>query len=529
MWHWILASLGLLLALVAPRYRHGSLTGFAGFLALTAGAGFLLTRHPEVWQMALGLGLLTFVSLALARLLPRLVMVLALALTLAIAVQTLSSGRPTLRLVLSAVGLGLLVAGTLRLKLGLRMAWALAGASLVWGVGPSMLHGWAWIMTAAGLLLANWLTTLGVDDEPPEWSRSLRASGIAAVVPALAALGVPWWVPVLSPPSRDPQAARFAQVRKAAPGGGIIWPLPSEAITWGGNNDFPAFENLDALYLGGPPDGGPLKLPATSPWRGRFALNGDLQARRMIKDETEIERLRTASQAIALALKESLALHRAGGTERAIAESVRARYRAHGCDSDSFPPIVASGANALDFHYMKNDGALKGGDLVVVDVGCYADHYASDFTRTLPVGGQFTPHTRKLYEAVYKAEQAAARACKPGVYLYGRAARGGAKTLNMVARETLKACGVDSEFGHGIGHPLGLFVHDAFDRNQPLKPGMVIMIEPGLYLKDEKIGVRLEDAYLVTETGCELLTTGFPADPDSVERLLAEAMSPASR
>ncbi len=211
-----------------------------------------------------------------------------------------------------------------------------------------------------------------------------------------------------------------------------------------------------------------------------------------------------------------------GAGEGAVAKSIHEKQALHGCDADSFPPIIASGEHALDFHYMKNDGPMKAGELVVIDIGCYSRHYASDFTRTLPVGGKFTERQKKLYTAVYDAQQAAAKACRPGVHLSGKKERGGHKTLNMVARETLKARGVPADFGHGIGHPLGLFVHDVFDWGAPLRPGMVIMIEPGLYLENEKTGIRLEDAYLVTKDGCELLTTGFPADPDSIEKMMAQ-------
>ena len=146
----------------------------------------------------------------------------------------------------------------------------------------------------------------------------------------------------------------------------------------------------------------------------------------------------------------------------------------------------------------------------MTDVGCYSAHYASDFTRTLPVSGKFTATQRGLYQAVYHAQQAAVRACKPGVEL---------KELDTTAREIIRARGLQDHNPFGIGHTVGLFVHDVGGR-APLAPGMVITIEPGLYRKGE-LGIRIEDTYLVTEKGCEALTEGFPADPDSIERLMS--------
>ena len=225
------------------------------------------------------------------------------------------------------------------------------------------------------------------------------------------------------------------------------------------------------------------------------------------------------------ALRRSLHLYQDGGYEGAVAEAIRYQVTQLGCQSDSFPPIVASGRNALEIHYMRNDGPLVEGDLVVTDIGCYADHYASDYSRTLPVGGRFSPRARELYEAVYQAEKAAAEACRAGVYYGSRGTPEGQKSLESIARETLAAHGAPDDFSHGIGHPIGLFVHDVMSRGQPLQSGMVIMIEPGIYSETDGMGMRIENAYIVGENGCELITDGIPSDADGIERLMAEAGS----
>jgi Xaa-Pro aminopeptidase len=173
---------------------------------------------------------------------------------------------------------------------------------------------------------------------------------------------------------------------------------------------------------------------------------------------------------------------------------------------------------------MANDAPLAEGELVITDIGCYAEHYASDYTRTLPVGGRFSPRARELYDALHAAEQAAAAACRAGVYLRGRETPDGSRSLDAIARDALEARGAPSDFGHGIGHPIGLFAHDVFRRGAPLESGMVIMIEPGIYIEEEGLGMRLENAYLVREHGCDLLTSGFPADAEGIEKRMARAL-----
>ena len=151
---------------------------------------------------------------------------------------------------------------------------------------------------------------------------------------------------------------------------------------------------------------------------------------------------------------------------------------------------------------------------VVADIGCSIDHYASDFTRTLPVSKAFTPRQKQLYEGVLAAQSAALANCKPGEFL---TRSGDQESMEKAARAALKAHAPDGEahMDHSLGHTVGLFVHDV-RLPGPLAEGNVITIEPGTYLQGE-LGIRIEDTFLVTKSGCERITEGFPAEPAAIE------------
>jgi hypothetical protein len=523
----IIASIGAAMGILAPRFRYPTLMLFSGFLALLVSTSVLLARGAEIWMVALGAPAAVFLGALLARIVPRLATLVVLALALALAALTVTGGsRPALWVAL-AVGVVLLVPGTWKAGLGLLVACAIFGASLAWGVGPLVAGLVPWGVTVGVYFVMGGLVMQrpGEGDEPPPWGPSLRWPLAAAAVLAAGLALVPRATPDLAPARAARAAERRDRLQAEAPEGGLVWPLPSEALLWDAP-DFPALENLDALYLGDRADAGLRRVPGTSLAHGRFALNGLIHEMRTIKDDQEIALLKRACRATVGALGRSLHLYRDGGSEEAIAASVRRESARLGCEGPSFPPIIASGANALDFHYMKNDDRLVEGELVLTDVGCYAEHYACDCTRTLPVGGRFSGRARQLYDALYAAEQAAAEACRAGVYLRtgAREAPDGSKSLDAIARETLEAHGAPSDFAHGIGHPIGLFAHDVFRRGRPLESGMVIMIEPGIYIEDEGLGLRLENAYVVHEDGCELLTDGIPSDTEGLEALMADAL-----
>lgn len=525
-----IAAAGALIGILAPRYPHITLMAFAALAAVLSGAGLLIFHGAEIWMVVALLPLLALGALLLTRWLPRVGALLLLVVALALVVFTVTGGRPQGRWPAVGVAAVLLILGTWKPRWGVLLGCATIGACLAWGIGPLVTGVGPWAVTLAVYLVLGGLlvhTQRGADSGPP-WAGCLRWSAGVAAALAVSLAALPLTARVLGP-TDGPGAQRRTRVQAEVLHGGLVWPLPSESIIWA-ENDFPAFENLDALYLGDRADAGLVQLPDSSPVRGRFALNGPIHRRRAIKDAHEIDLLKRASHATVEALRRSLHLYRDGGYEGAIAEAVRYHFGQLGCDGISFPPIVASGANALDFHYMKNSDALVEGEAVITDIGCYAQHYASDYTRTLPVGGRFSPRARELYDALDQAHGAAAAACRAGVYLRGKKTPDGSKSLDTIARDTLEAQGAPSDFRHGIGHPIGLFAHDVFRLGEPLAAGMVIMIEPGIYIEEEGIGLRIENAYVVHKDRCELITGGIPTDADGIERMMARALSapPAS-
>jgi Xaa-Pro aminopeptidase len=151
---------------------------------------------------------------------------------------------------------------------------------------------------------------------------------------------------------------------------------------------------------------------------------------------------------------------------------------------------------------------------VLVDTGALLDGYRADITRTLPVSGRFSPRQRQVYDAVLAAEEAAIAACRPGATL---------GEVHAVAHASIDRAGFGPAFIHGIGHHLGLETHDVGDVHRPLAPGAVVTIEPGVYLEDEGLGIRIEDDVLVTDAGPIVLSQSIPRDGAAVERWLAES------
>ena len=155
---------------------------------------------------------------------------------------------------------------------------------------------------------------------------------------------------------------------------------------------------------------------------------------------------------------------------------------------------------------------MRDGELILLDMAAEFAHYAADITRTLPVNGKFSPEQRKVYELVLKAQQAAFVAVRPGAYI---------EDLDAIARKVIEEAGYGDYFIHGLGHFVGLDVHDAGATHEPLAVGMVITLEPGIYLPDRNFGVRIEDDVLVTDTGAKFLTDGLPRAADDLEAWMA--------
>lgn len=198
-------------------------------------------------------------------------------------------------------------------------------------------------------------------------------------------------------------------------------------------------------------------------------------------------------------------------------------YFEAGCERSSYPPIVGSGPNATILHYNKNDRRMDSGELLLMDVAGECSMYAADITRTIPINGKFSARQRQIYDIVLGAQRAAIAAVKPGM----RLAKDTENSLHKIVKDYIDAHGKDRKgeplgkyFTHGLGHHVGLDVHDPGAPTLPLKAGNVITIEPGLYIPDEGIGVRIEDMVLVTETGHKLLTGSLPSDPEAIEKFL---------
>ncbi len=241
---------------------------------------------------------------------------------------------------------------------------------------------------------------------------------------------------------------------------------------------------------------------------------------RAVKSEEEIEAIREAVEITKLAMHEMMK-----NVKPALKE-----YEAQACfeyvvkrkgAKTAFNTIAASGANATILHYMSNRATLRDGDLLLVDCGASKNWYNADVTRTIPVNGKFTDRQLELYNIVLGANKHIIAAVKPGVSCLD---------LNNMVKEyfskALKAIGliaadeeVERYYYHNVSHHLGLDVHDVGLRGEPLKPGMVITVEPGLYIAEYGIGIRIEDDVVVTAKGCEVLTSVLK-EPEEIEEFM---------
>jgi Xaa-Pro aminopeptidase len=253
-----------------------------------------------------------------------------------------------------------------------------------------------------------------------------------------------------------------------------------------------------------------------------------LDSLRVVKDEAELQRLRRAVAITVQAHREAMRALKPGLREYQVEAIVEYTFRNLGADRVGFPSIVASGPNATTLHYDVNRRTIQEGDLVVLDIGAEYGQYTADVTRTLPASGRFSPRQRAVYDLVLATQQATMEAVRPGTTI---------RELNAVARRFMREhsggiCGAkpcDAFFVHGVSHWLGMRVHDVGDYNQPLVPGMVLTIEPGIYLPEEALGVRIEDDVLVTPTGFELLSSGAPRTAAEIEAMMRRGATDAVR
>ncbi len=245
---------------------------------------------------------------------------------------------------------------------------------------------------------------------------------------------------------------------------------------------------------------------------------------RSVKSPGEIALIRKAVDASVEAHLAAMKTVKPGMWEYQIGALMKYEFERRGCEWPSYPPIVGSGFYSTVLHYDQDQNQMQDGDVVVMDVAGSYGGYASDITRTLPVNGHFTPRQREIYDIVLAAQNAAIAAAKPGMYL----GRHGSKGLFEIAYDYINTHGEDLHgqrlgqyFIHGLSHPIGLNVHDPMDYGQALEAGMVITMEPGIYIPEEKIGVRIEDDVLITSDGNEVLTRRLPRAADEIEKVMA--------
>lgn len=265
---------------------------------------------------------------------------------------------------------------------------------------------------------------------------------------------------------------------------------------------------------------------------------------RLFKSPEEIAILRRAGEISALAHTRAMQVCRPGMFEYQLEGEIHHEFNRHGARFPSYNTIVGGGENGCILHYTENERELRDGDLVLIDAGCEYQGYAGDITRTFPVNGKFTPAQRAIYDIVLESLDTSLRLFRPGTSIQevtGEVARimvSGLVKLDILKGEVDQLIADNAHrafFMHGLSHWLGLDVHDVGhygpDRSRTLEPGMVLTVEPGLYIAPDAdvppeyrgIGIRIEDDILITENGNENLTHSVVKSADDIEALMAAA------
>ncbi|HYR88721.1 MAG TPA: Xaa-Pro peptidase family protein [Terriglobia bacterium] len=247
--------------------------------------------------------------------------------------------------------------------------------------------------------------------------------------------------------------------------------------------------------------------------RATFGLKevvGDIASLRQTKSRTEIALLEKAIQITMKAQQAAVREIAPGAWEYEVEAALEFEFRHSGAERPAFPSIVGSGPFSTILHYNENTRRMESGDTVVVDIGAEYGGYTADVTRTYPVSGKFSPRQREIYKIVLDAQKAAIAKVKPGVTI---------SEIHQAAKGYIESKGYGKYFIHGTSHHIGLEVHDVGATTRPLEANMVITVEPGIYIPEEKLGIRIEDDVLVTPAGCRLLST-FPKELDEIEALV---------
>lgn len=267
------------------------------------------------------------------------------------------------------------------------------------------------------------------------------------------------------------------------------------------------------------------ELEVKIPFYDIGSIMGEL---RVIKHSLEIDAVKKAIDITDEAFSRLLVEVRPGMMEYEIEALVSYSFLRQGADGGSFQTIVASGANACVLHYVQNDHQIQDGDLVLIDFGAEYANYAADCTRTLPANGVFTSRQRQLYLACLRVMNRTRRCIRPGAtinelnqicatFWEQEHVELGLYSMNDLLRQSSDQPLVKQYFPHGVSHFLGLDAHDPGSRDRKLEPGMLLTCEPGIYIREEQIGIRLENDILVTNEGNIDLMNHIPIDPDEIE------------
>ena len=271
--------------------------------------------------------------------------------------------------------------------------------------------------------------------------------------------------------------------------------------------------------------------------RNRFPLHNYERAGRImselrsIKSEGEIKLIREACAITEKAFRRVMKAMKPGVMEFEIEAEIISEFIRNRSSDHAYYPIIASGASACVLHYVENNKECKDGDLVLMDFGCEYANYASDLTRTIPVNGKFTPRQKEMYNAVLRVMKQAKNMLRPGTILndynaeVGKIMEGELIKLGLLNADEVKKQNPDAPlykkyFMHGTSHFMGLDVHDIGNRFAPMKAGMVFTCEPGIYVPEESIGIRIENDILITDKDPIDLMSTIPIEVEEIEELM---------
>lgn len=291
-------------------------------------------------------------------------------------------------------------------------------------------------------------------------------------------------------------------------------------------------EKVGSLFLS-PHSDGEISKRATRlfPYLEQASLDSLMTGLRMIKEPEEVEAIRKACAITRSAFLSVVEKLKPGMREFGVEAEITAEFIREGAQGHAFEPIVASGANALILHYVENDGICRDGELVLMDFGAELNNYAADCSRTLPIGGKFTKRQRELYDSVHQVFIQARKLMLPGVKMdefhkqVGELWEEQHLKLGLYTRKEAEKMRPTEllwkkYYMHGTSHSLGLDVHDPFAHSEPFAPGMILTCEPGIYIANEGIGIRLENDILITEDGPIDLMETIPIEAEEIEDLL---------